>query len=70
MLAHWLGGLLCWTLQLYEGEAGEKLLERVPLGRLGETQDMGAVAAFLCSEDAAYVTGETITAAGGMTSRL
>ena len=40
------------------------------LGRLGTPQDIAAAAAFLVSEDAAYVTGETLVVAGGMQSRL
>ena len=40
------------------------------VGRLGTTEEMGAVAAFLCSDDASYVTGENLVAAGGMRSRL
>nr|KYP58287.1 Dehydrogenase/reductase SDR family member 4 [Cajanus cajan] len=40
------------------------------LGRLGTTEDMAAATAFLASDDAAYVTGETIVVAGGTPSRL
>lgn len=40
------------------------------LNRLGTTQDMAAAVAYLASEDAAYVTGETLVVAGGMPSRL
>lgn len=40
------------------------------LGRLGTPEDIAAAAAFLVSEDAAYVTGETLVVAGGMQSRL
>eukprot|EP00270_Netrium_digitus_P005775 TRINITY_DN17743_c0_g1_i1.p1 TRINITY_DN17743_c0_g1~~TRINITY_DN17743_c0_g1_i1.p1 ORF type:complete len:258 (-),score=72.77 TRINITY_DN17743_c0_g1_i1:252-1025(-) len=36
------------------------------LGRLGRVEDMAAVVAFLASDDAAYITGETIVVAGGM----
>eukprot|EP00047_Mylnosiga_fluctuans_P003194 m.227887 g.227887 ORF g.227887 m.227887 type:complete len:279 (-) comp11663_c0_seq1:77-913(-) len=50
--------------------ATDQIMQQVPLGRLGEPQDCAGVVAFLCSDDAAYVTGETIVAAGGMTSRL
>ncbi|ONK78963.1 uncharacterized protein A4U43_C01F1470 [Asparagus officinalis] len=40
------------------------------LKRLGTAEDMAATAAFLASDDSAYITGETIVVAGGMPSRL
>ncbi len=40
------------------------------LGRLGTPQDMAAAVAFLASDDASYITAETIVVAGGMQSRL
>lgn len=43
---------------------------RTLLGRLGTPGDMAAAAAFLVSDDASYVTGETLVVAGGMQSRL
>ncbi|XP_073274329.1 tropinone reductase-like 3 isoform X1 [Primulina huaijiensis] len=46
------------------------LEERTLLGRLGTTQDMAAAAAYLASDDASYITGETLVVAGGMPSRL
>ncbi|XP_068967461.1 dehydrogenase/reductase SDR family member 4 [Bombus flavifrons] len=55
---------------LYEGEAGEAVLSTIPMQRFGEPDDIANVAAFLASDDASYITGETITAAGGMRSRL
>ena len=36
-----------------------------PLGRIGQPQDIGTVAAFLASADSGWVTGETINVAGG-----
>jgi NAD(P)-dependent dehydrogenase (short-subunit alcohol dehydrogenase family) len=36
-----------------------------PMGRLGTPADIGKVAALLCSEDAAWITGQTIYADGG-----
>ncbi len=43
-----------------------KMLERVPLGRLGNVQEIAATVAFLASPSAAYITGETIHVNGGM----
>ena len=42
--------------------------ETIPAGRLGEPADMGAAAAFLCSEQASYITGITLLVDGGMTA--
>jgi 3-oxoacyl-[acyl-carrier protein] reductase len=39
---------------------------QIPLGRLGEPADIAAAVAFLCSADAAYITGETLHVNGGM----
>jgi 3-oxoacyl-[acyl-carrier protein] reductase len=43
----------------------EGLRGRIPVGRLGTPGDIGALAAFLCSDDASYITGSTITIDGG-----
>ncbi len=43
---------------------------RTFLKRLGTPWDMAAAVAYLASEDASYITGETIVVAGGMHSRL
>lgn len=51
-------------------ELAELNKSRTLAGRLGTPGDMAATVAFLASEDAAYVTGETIVVAGGMQSRL
>lgn len=47
-------------------DAREQRLQRIPLGRFGETADVAAVAAFLASSDAAYLTGSIITVDGGL----
>jgi 3-oxoacyl-[acyl-carrier protein] reductase len=39
---------------------------RIPLGRFGEPEDVAGVVAFLCSEEASYITGQTIRVDGGM----
>lgn len=45
--------------------AKAKILSRTPLGRIGEPSEIAAVAAFLASDQASYITGETIYADGG-----
>ena len=44
----------------------KKLLERIPLQRLGQPEDVAGVAAFLCSPAANYITGQILTVDGGM----
>jgi glucose 1-dehydrogenase len=46
-------------------EAKRRLLARTPLGRIGDPEEIAAVAVFLASPDASYVTGQTIYADGG-----
>lgn len=51
-------------------EATEAALSMIPMRRFGTTDEIAGTVAFLVSDDASYVTGETIVAAGGMASRL
>ena len=44
----------------------EALRARVPLGRLGRAEEVAALAVFLASEQAGYVTGETVHVNGGL----
>ena len=44
----------------------EKLLQHIPLGRLGTPEDVAAVVTFLASPKAAYITGATLHVNGGM----
>lgn len=44
---------------------GQKAIARIPLGRLAERSDVAKAALFLASEDAAFITGETIAVDGG-----
>ena len=46
-------------------EAMKRVLSRTPLGRVGDAQEIGDVVAFLASEKASYITGETIYVDGG-----
>ncbi|WP_332771882.1 SDR family NAD(P)-dependent oxidoreductase [Phenylobacterium sp.] len=47
------------------GEGVAPVLERTPMGRLGEAAEIAAVAAFLASDDASFVSGQTVYADGG-----
>jgi len=44
----------------------ETMLEQIPLKRIGVPEDIAAAALFLASDDSAYITGQVITADGGM----
>ena len=46
-------------------EARRTILSRTPLGRCGEPEEVASIAAFLASDDASYMTGQTIYADGG-----
>ena len=46
-------------------EARKRILSRTPLGRIGEPAEIAAIAAFLASDEASYITGQTIYADGG-----
>jgi len=45
--------------------AKARILSRTPLGRIGEPSEIAAIAAFLASDDASYITGQTVYADGG-----
>ena len=53
------------THQLSES-VQQQMLSRVPLGRMGSVEDVAHVVAFLASDAAAYITGETIAVNGGL----
>lgn len=48
------------------GEMKEAMLKTIPLGRTGRAEEVAAAIVFLCSDEAAYVTGQTLRVNGGM----
>jgi len=46
-------------------EGVARLMSTIPLGRLAEPEDIAAAAAFLASDDAAFITGVTLPVDGG-----
>jgi glucose 1-dehydrogenase len=54
------------TALLNDAPKLQALLGQIPAGRLGEPQDVAGVVAFLCSEDARYMTGTTVFVDGGL----
>ncbi len=47
-------------------DAKDKLLKAIPMARLGEPQDIANAVAFLASDEASYITGQTVHVNGGM----
>jgi len=47
-------------------DAKKKLTEHIPLGRLGKPEDVAPAVVFLASEEAGYITGQTLLVDGGM----
>lgn len=44
----------------------QELKKTIPAGRFGKPEEVAALVSFLCSEEAAYITGQVISIAGGM----
>lgn len=49
-------------------ERGESILATIPLGRFGTAQEVASVVTFLCSDEASFITGQTINIDGGVSN--
>ncbi|PIX16222.1 MAG: 3-oxoacyl-ACP reductase, partial [Elusimicrobia bacterium CG_4_8_14_3_um_filter_50_9] len=47
-------------------EVKGKMLEAIPLKRLGRPEDVANLVSFLCSDESAYITGQVVRIDGGM----
>ena len=54
------------TLGITPQESLARMVARIPLGRLETTDDVAGAVSFLCSPDAAYITGQSLNVCGGM----
>jgi meso-butanediol dehydrogenase / (S,S)-butanediol dehydrogenase / diacetyl reductase len=51
---------------LGRGETWQQTIESIPMGRLASDEEVAGLIAFLCSADAAYMTGQSININGGL----
>jgi 3-oxoacyl-[acyl-carrier protein] reductase len=54
------------THYLKDGEASKAFLEKIPLGRFGSGEEIANTALFLASDLSSYITGQVISACGGL----
>ncbi|XP_025248393.1 dehydrogenase/reductase SDR family member 4-like [Theropithecus gelada] len=63
-------GLIKTSFSRMDKEKEERMKEILQIRRLGEPEDCAGIVSFLRSEDASYITGETVVVGGGTPSRL
>jgi NAD(P)-dependent dehydrogenase (short-subunit alcohol dehydrogenase family) len=57
------------TALMQNPELNAQFLSSIPLGRWGKVEEVGALAVYLCSEEAGFITGTDILIDGGWTAR-
>lgn len=55
---------------LWKNQLSQEIMDKIPLRRFGESEDCAGIVSFLLSNDASYITGETIVISGGASGRL
>jgi NAD(P)-dependent dehydrogenase (short-subunit alcohol dehydrogenase family) len=64
-LGHWQNKFFSEKLGLDYDTYLKGIVDKNPLGRTGHTEDIAKAVAFLCSEEASYITGEALNVSGG-----
>jgi meso-butanediol dehydrogenase/(S,S)-butanediol dehydrogenase/diacetyl reductase len=64
-LGHWQNSFFSEKLGMDYATYLQSIVQKNPLGRTGLTEDIAKAVAFLCSEEAAYITGEAMNVSGG-----
>lgn len=64
-LGHWQNKFFSDKLGLSYDDYLQAIVDKNPLGRTGQTEDIAKAVAFLCSDEAAYITGEAMNVSGG-----
>ncbi len=61
-------GLIATKMNIHLQQEGLRnhIIQRIPLKRLGRPEEVAKVATFLASEDASFITGQTIVVDGGL----
>uniref|UniRef100_A0ABI7ZVV1 Dehydrogenase/reductase SDR family member 4 n=1 Tax=Felis catus TaxID=9685 RepID=A0ABI7ZVV1_FELCA len=59
-----------WDKLWMDKEREESIKETMQITRIGKPDECAGIVSFLCSEDASYITGETVVVGGGTPSRL
>ena len=54
------------STDMTEDLSNEDLVKNIPLGRMGNVEDVASLVMFLSSEDANYITGQTLVVDGGL----
>ncbi len=58
-----------FTMSSYDDRFWQRVEQAIPMGRFGRPEDVAATAAFLASDDAAYITGQLLVVDGGYSHR-